>query len=175
MKITPFSHQLFRVNEEKSKGSTLIEITVYTFLLLSFLIILSEAFFSILDLGKETESASNIEQDGRFISTRFQYDISNADSITIPVNTGDQSSLLQVVIGGVNHTYAPSGTNLLLTDGSGSDQLNSFYTQISNLSFTRLGNTGGKNIIKVNFTLTGTTILSSGPETQNFQIVAGAR
>src|SRR3989344_7916883 len=105
MKITPFSHQLFRVNEEKSKGSTLIEITVYTFLLLSFLIILSEAFFSILDLGKETESASNIEQDGRFISTRFQYDISNADSITIPVNTGDQSSLLQVVIGGVNHTY----------------------------------------------------------------------
>lgn len=175
MKITLLFHKLFRINEEKSKGSTLIEITVYTFLLLSFLIILSEAFFSILDLGKETESASNIEQDSRFISARLQYDISNADSVTIPVNTGDQSSLLEVIIGGANHTYAPSGTNLLLTDDSGSDQLNSFYTRVSNLSFTRLGNTGGKNIIKVNFTLTGTTEIASGQETQNFQIIAGAR
>lgn len=156
-------------------GATLIETIVYTFLLLSFLIIISEAFFSILDLEKETGSTSNIVTDGRFISARIQYDIANADNISVPLNPGEQSSLLQLTIDGVSHSYTLNNSAILLIDDLGGDQLNSYDTQVSDLSFLRLGNIGGKNAIKINFTLTSITQLSYGQEVQNFEIVAGTR
>lgn len=87
---------------------------------------------------------------------RLNYDIARAASVSMPASLGATTSTLQLDIGGTNYTYALSGTDLQLTDGSGTDNLNSDDVLVSNLSFTELGNSGGEPTITYSFTLTST-------------------
>lgn len=157
------------------KGATLIEITIYIFLLLVFITILTETFVSVLDIQKETESTSSISQDATYITSRFIYDISNSQDIILPNSLGIPNNSLQILLDSNDYTYALNGVNLILTNLLGSFQLNSFATQVSNLSFIRLGNSGGKNNIQVSFRLTSTTKQAFGQENQDYQFVVGTR
>lgn len=169
--IFKYFHKL----SNNQKGTTLIEITIYIFLLLVFITVLTETFVSVLDLQKETESTSSISQDASYITSRFIYDISNAQNIILPNSIGVPNNTLQVLFDSNNYTYALDSANLVLTNQSGNFQLNSFATQVSNLSFMRLGNSGGKNNIQVSFRLTSTTKQAFGQENQDYQFVVGTR
>ncbi len=138
------------------KGFTIVELLIYMVLLSTFLVIMTQLFGSVLDAQTQSESTSNTEQDGRFILLRFMHDVPLATAITTPSALGASSTSLVMTIAGSTYTYSMSGSNLMLTVGGISSQLNSFQTAISNITFTRLGKSGGNDSITISFTVTDT-------------------
>lgn len=158
-----------------NRGFTLVELIIYMGLLVIFLLVLSNIFASILDVRTESESISAVEQDGRFIMARLSYDINRATSVSTPASLGGSGSSLTLVIGAVNYTYALSGGNLVLTNDLGTNNLNSSESTISSLSFQKLGNSGGKETVKIQFTVNSVAQRDKGAETQTFYITGGRR
>jgi type II secretory pathway pseudopilin PulG len=173
--INSLNSRIILHRRNKTKGMTLIETVIYILILTSFLIIITQSFISILDVGKESQSASGVESDARYIISRLSYDISNTDDIVSPVNLGSQSSSLTILTGTNVITYSFSNGNLIIDDDKGTDQLNSIDTQASDISFQRLGESGGKNIIKTRFTLTSTINQTGGAETKYYETISGTR
>lgn len=159
----------------KRKGSTIVELLVFMGLLSVFILVLTDIFVSILDVQTESETISSVEQDGRFILSKFMYDIKKAQSITQPASLGDTGNTLQINIDGINYLYRLNGDNLVLENDKGTNKLNGFDTKISGLNFKRLGNLNGKNTIKIDFTLTSVTERKSGSEVKNFETTVGLR
>ena len=164
------------VNEQsESKGFTLVELLLYMGLLLLFLLIQTQILISVLGVRLESEANSAVSQDARFIMARLIYDINRAENIILPAIPSAQTNSLVLIIGGTSHTYLLLGENLIITNNLGVDNLNSFGTKVSNLSFKRLGNVGGKNTATVSLTLTSTTQREGGPETRSVQTTGGLR
>ncbi len=160
----------------QSRGFTVIELVLYIGLLTIFLVVLTEIFVSVLDVQLESEATSHVTQDGRYIMSRLFYDVSRSQVILSPAAPGSTSSTLQLSIGGAIYSYSV-GTNGMLTatDASGSVPLNGFDTTISNVLFTRLGNSGGKNTITANFTVSSRVTRPQGSESTPFQVTMGQR
>ncbi len=159
----------------EKKGFTLIELLLFMGIITVLLLVLTQIFISVLDIQKESSATSSVQQDGTLILNRLMYDITRADSITIPSSLGQQTSSLQFVVGGINHTYAINNGNLLLTDNIDANQLNGFDTIVSDISFLRLGNANGKNTIRVGFTVTSKVAQAKGAEVRSFQTTIGLR
>jgi len=157
------------------KGFTLVELILYMALMAIFLIILTEIFVSILEVKKESEAVSAVEQDGRFLLSRFNHDLNRATSVSTPATLGDSSSSLVLVIGGDTFTYSLSSGNLQITNTNGTDNLNSSGSTISNVSFQRIGPSGGEPTIKITYTVTSATERVGGAETKTFNTSVGLR
>lgn len=158
-----------------AKGFTLVEFIIYMGIFSILLLILTRMFTSTLDTQLETESASSIEQDARFVFMKLTSDIQAADSIVTPAAIGSSSSTLQITINGLTNIYALNNGNITLTNNNGTNQVNNYDTTISDLSFLRLGNDGGKNTITASFTILGKTKLAGGQESKNFKTTIGTR
>lgn len=156
-------------------GFTLVELLLYMGLLAMFLVVLSQLFISIMDIALSSSATSNLAQDSRFLLARFSYDITRAQAITIPAGMGQTSSSLRLLIGGVQYDYSLNGTNLQLVTGANTDNLNGSDTQISNLSFTKIGNPPGKPTVKITFTIASHAQVSKGLEIQTFTTTIGTR
>lgn len=166
----------FTLSEQReSKGFTFVELLLYMGLLSLLLLIQAQILTSVLGVRLESEANSAIQQDTRFILAKLIYDINRADNIVLPATPSAQSETLSLTIDNVLNTYSLSGENLIITNNLGSNNLNSYGTRISNLSFKRLGNAGGKNTVTISFTLVSTTQREYGPETRTIQATAGLR
>lgn len=157
------------------KGVTLVEMLIVMGLLAVFLLIMTTIFTSTLDIQNQSAGYSAVVSDGRFIMARINYDIAQSASITSPTTLGVTSASLVMTTSTNSYTYALNGGNLQLTDNTGSANLNSSGTTVSNLSFTKLGNAGGKNTTRYTFTLTSTAKHSGTTDSQTFTSVAGRR
>jgi hypothetical protein len=161
--------------KKRQSGFTIVELLVYSGILVIFLYVLTNIFTAILDMQLTSETASAVIQDSQYILSRFSYDIGRASAITTPATLGSQSSALILTIGSESYTYALTNGNLLLTVASTSAALNSFGTTVSNVSFRRYGNTNGKHSVRIGFTLTSTTQRTDGSQTQDFQTTIGLK
>lgn len=157
------------------KGFTIMEMLIYMGILTIFIMILVEVFNSILDVNLESESIGSVEQDGRFIIARLIYDIPQAQNIITPGNIGEQDNQLTLNINGVNYNYRLNNGNLILTNNNGADVLNGYDTTVSNLNFYHIGNTGGKNDIRISFMLTSKTKYKGAFEAKTYQTTVGIR
>lgn len=157
------------------RGFTLVELLIYMGIFSILLLVLIEIFVASLSVQLESRGSSSVYEDGRFITSRIAYDIERSDSLSIPSNIGDEVNTLQVTTGGINYSYSLNGSDFEITDNLGTERLNSFNTNISNLKFKRLGNPNGKNSIKVSFTVTTKTQEPKGFETKDFQTTISTR
>lgn len=157
-----------------SKGFTLVELLLYMGIFTILLTVITTIFTQSIDTQLESQATSSVEQDGRYILAKLIYDINRASSITSPT-LGNSASSLQIVVNGVTQTYQLSSGNLTITDSNGTNNLNGFDTSISNLSFRQLGNVGGKNSIRINFTASSITERNTGPEVRDYETTAGIR
>lgn len=161
---------------KKDNGFTLMELIVYFGIFSILLLILTSVFSSSISSQLESESLTNVEHDGRFLLMRFTRDIERSQSITIPASNGNSASTLTIVEdNGESFSYSLNNGNLNLTRDSGIYRLNNFGTTIENLNFTRIGNTNGKNTIKVSFTIKSLTLINGIQETKSFSTVVGTR
>ena len=156
-------------------GFTLIELLIYMGLLTVVLLVFTEIFITIVENQLSSRNVSNVSSDGRYIYSRMIYDINRADSITEPSALGSSAATLSFVADGSTYTYSLSDNDLLLTDSLGSNNLNGYGTTISDLSFTRIGNVGGKPTIRINYTVTGTISRTGTSESKTFQTTVGIR
>lgn len=163
------------IPKTSQRGFTLVELLLYMSLLSVLLIVLTDIFASALSLQRETESFSAVEQDGRFIISRLQYDIGQASAIVSPSTLGTPANSLQITVNGISYTYSLNNGNVQLVNNNGTDVLNSYDATASAFTVTRLGNSLGKNSIQVNFTMVGRTKPESGPQTRSFQTIIGTR
>lgn len=170
------------------RGVTLIELILYMGIFSSLLMVLVQLFGTIVNVNLEAQSTSAVAQDGRFILTRFAYDMRRTQSISSPssLQLGVQNPVIQVLqfttTDGTQYKYSLSGSNLMLTNLSvvpnTVDQINSAGTTVSGISFTRLATSGtsGTNTITMSFTLTSTvTRAGRGTEQKSFQTTVGTR
>lgn len=174
MNVTCFIRQPAN-HASRKKGFTLVEMLLFLAIFTGLLVMLTSIFTASLDVQKESEATSAVQQDGSYIVSRLTYDITRATSITTPASLGSQTNTLVLVIGGITTTYALTNSNVTLTNNVGTDQLNSYDTTISNLTFKRLGNSGGKNSIQINCTVTSRVLRNNGYEVKNFQTTGGLR
>lgn len=150
------------------KGVTLVELLLVMGLLAIFLLIMTTLFTSTLDIESQSEAYSATISDGRFMMARLNYDITRATAVTAPATLGASGASLVLTVNATTYSYSLIGSNLQLTDGSGSANLNGSGTTISNLSFQRLGNIGGKDTIRYSFKLTSTALHHAVGDTQTF-------
>lgn len=162
-------------NSEGKRGFTIVEMLLYSGILLIFLLILTDIFVSVLDVRSESEATSSVEQDGRFILMRFMYDIGRAQLVGIPAALGEVSDSLGITIDGSSHTYALNNGDLQLSNATGTNNLNGIGTKISFLSFRLVGDLDEKPTLQVAYTVTSTTVRPSGAETRRFQTTVGLR
>lgn len=170
----------FSLNKQKwpvrrQAGYTLIELVLYMGLLVILITILSQIFTSILDVQLESKSTSSVELDGRFIITRLMRDMRLMrtdppanDSIVTPSTPGITSSTLNFTVNSINYIYSLNNGNLQLNNNLGINNLNSAYTEISGLQFTRIGTGINTDNVKISFTLTSKIKRNSGPETRTY-------
>lgn len=148
------------------KGTTLIELLLYIGLLSIFIGVLTGLFGTAIEIFLSSQSTTGISTDSTFILSRLTYDIHRAQSITTPLSFGESSSNLTLVINGISYTYArDSDGNLTYANNLGSFNLNSHLAQVSEMTFTKIGNSGGvESTVKVNILLKSRVIQAKGQE-----------
>jgi prepilin-type N-terminal cleavage/methylation domain-containing protein len=161
--------------KNSEKGFTLIELAIYLGILSILLLILSSFFNSAMDTLLSSQATSPTEQDSKFILNRLMYDITNADSLTTPVNPGDQGQTLKLVENGVTYIYTQTNNNLTVTDNIGTENLNSPQASISGLLFKRIGYAGELPTVQITFTITSITTAKTGKDSQTFQTTVSLR
>ncbi len=162
-------------SRQAQRGVTLIELLLYMGLLSIFLTVLSQIFITSLSTQLESESVSGLDQDGKYIIARLSYDIQRSTNITQPGALGLSSSSLSFVAGGLSYQYSQASGILTVSENGTPYQLNSLGTLVSNLQFTRRGNSSGKPTITVSFTLTSTVLREKGQDTKSFSTTIGTR
>ncbi len=162
---------------KNKKGFTLVELLLYMGIFSILLTVTLQMFGSVFEFQLESQAVSSVDVDGKFIVNRFNYDVSRASSITLPVTLGESSSALTVVVNSQSLTYSLSDGDINLNNASTgtTDQLNSVETTASNLSFTRLEGNAGKDLIQMSFTLTSEVTQRKGKEVRSFQTTGGLR
>lgn len=159
------------------KGMTLIELTIYTGLLLLLLSVLSSIFSAIVDVQLDSNSTSAVDQDGTYILAKMNHDVASSSAMLVPATPGSQSATMQLTVNSINYTYSVnSNNNLQILNGSTSqsDVLNSYNTSVSGLSFMRIGNGGNSDTIDVSFTIKSRILERNNTyESKSFQTTLG--
>lgn len=163
--------------KNSKKGFSLIELLLYMGIFSILIVVLFQLLTSIFDFQLESESASSVTQDGRFIVNKLAYDVPRAATISEPLLGLTGQSL--TILDGVNsYTYSLSSGNLIVTQnpGSISNQLNSLDTTVSNLNFYHLADNVEKNdTITVTFTLTSKIKRRGQPNSLDYRTTVGLR
>lgn len=158
-----------------NNGFTLVELIIYMGLLSVLLLVFTDIFTSILDTQLSSRNTSSVADDGRYIYSRFIYDVNRAQTIIEPSSYGIPSSQMTITIDGQNYTYSLTNNNLMLTDPNGSYALNSSGSQVTSLQFTKVGATSKKDTVQINFTIKGSIPNHGIIDQEVFQTTAGTR
>ena len=160
------------------KGFTLIELVLYIGILSLLLGVLTSIFASIIDVELDSSATSSVNQDGRYLLSKLLYDVKSSSAILIPATVGTSSSTMQLTINSINYTYSLDGSNNLQVVNNSTGQtniLNGYDTSVSGLTFTRVGNGGSSDAVRVTYTLSSITSKVSGAETKTFTTTVGVQ
>jgi len=161
--------------QNSRKGFTLIELSLFMGLFSIILLVLTTIFAELVQKQLEIQSMSAVESDKSYILSRLEYDLGRADAITIPAGTGDTSAQLELDIDGNSYTYQLNGT-ALETDNNGDVQrLNNTRTEVSNLSFQRIENSGGVPTIAISMDIISVVQEASGKRSTTIDTTLGIR
>lgn len=168
---------IFKISKFHNKvaGFTLVELLIYMGILSVILIVLTDILVAAFGVQASSQSTSQVAQDGRYIYSRLIYDINQASDVSTPSALGNTTNTLTLNKDGTTYTYALSGANLVVTDNSGTYQLNSVDTSLSSLQFQRIGNPGGKHTFRISFTVNGIINLNGRFDSKAFLTTAGLR
>jgi len=169
------------------KGFTLIELILFMGIFSILIFILMDIFITSLKTKTSAEATAVINQDGRFIFSKLSSDINNANLIVFP-NLGETDNALDpsdnpftLNIYGQQETFRVNNGNLELIDATGTYVLNSVNSEVTNLTFIRLGNptnvvnTIRKNTIKIDLELRSRQLVNNKHEVIYLRTTVGLR
>ncbi len=166
---------LARAYPKGERGFTVIEMMITMGLLGIFLVVIATLFTASVDVQTRSRSYSAVTTDARYVMARLDYDVARASAVTSPASLGGGGNTLVLTIGSSSYTYTLSGGRLQLTDPTGTDYLTGTDETVSNLTFTKLGNTGGLESIQYTFTMTGTGLKPGSVDAQTYTSTAERR
>lgn len=177
MTCQPIIHLDITMRKEHiQKGMTIVEMLMYMAIFAILMTVLTQIFTSSLDVQLESKSTSSVQQDGQYMLSRLSYDLKRAQSVSIPANFGQPTGALQISIDGTTYTYSTDlNDNFTITNDQGTNNLNSTGTTVTNVSFLRIGNPGGKSTIQITYQVNSTTQQVSGYKRQTFQTTVSLR
>ena len=165
------------------KGFTIVELLIYIGILSILLIVLTDIFVAILDVRRESQATSAVEEDGRFILGRIAYDFYQAQNVNL--TAGQTDTRIEFNIQGSGIRYSLNAGNFLRAGDPNCDllgsecPLNSSESKITSLTFTNIKNSfpppNPKDTIQVKFTVESVAQRPQGPETRSFQTTIGLR
>jgi prepilin-type N-terminal cleavage/methylation domain-containing protein len=159
-----------KVKNKKLKGFTLIEMIISTAILSVLILVLSNAFGSLVDVQLESSAKSSVDQDGRYILSKLSRNVQDASAIVSPSAPGTSSSFtIKSSIDSLNYTYSVNNGNLQVVSSGAPINLNSYDTSISNMSFTRVGVGDNTDTLQVKFTIISKTLSNGAPKTKDYQ------
>lgn len=157
------------------KATTIVELTLYMGLLSIFLVIIFNLFSQIISTQTRSVAVSLVQTNGNFLITKLTHDINQANAISAPASIGSSAVTMTLTLGTTSASYAISDGRLVMTDSSGSYNLNDVDTTITDFVVTRLGNSGGKAGLKINLTVTSNVVDNSNIKTKSYQTFAALR
>jgi len=166
--------------QKSQTGASLIELIIYFALLGIVLIIAVDIMLRTGEFSLEASTKNDLQDDARYVINRLTYDIHRAENVVIPVNLGDSEPLLRLTINGNDYIYRQRSQTLdLQRQQVGVPDwiylTSNLVTAPVDMTFTRVGNTGGNPTIKITFTLRSTTVPKGGPKQKTFETVVGTR
>jgi hypothetical protein len=130
------------------------------------LLLVVRVFTQALDVSQESRTVSSVERDARTIDGRLRYDLARATDVTLPALPGVIGNGLQLTIAGTTATYTVSN-GVLYLDGN---RVNSPDSQVSSMTFERLGTATTSASIQVKYTLHSIeSRIGVGTESASFQ------
>lgn len=157
-----------------SSGFTLIEMVLSLGILSILLAVLSGIFGSIIDTQLSSKVLSSVDQDGRFILAKLNNNMLNSSAIVSPSSPGSSNSaVLKKSSDSLNYTYSLNNGDLQVSSSGGTLNLNSVDSNISNVTFTRIGLGDSNDTLQIKFTVNSKTVLKGQPNTQTFQTTLG--
>ena len=158
------------------RGFTLIELLIYTSILVVVLAFTGEYLYSIGQARLNNNARIEVAQNGQLIMNKLKSDLSQTLLITTPSDSNPTGNLVVVLTGDHDVSYSLNGGNIIRNYDAQSYNLNSNQTQISNLSFQKTTNVGGKETIQIIFRITSVAQLSGGRNvSEEFQTTVSRR
>lgn len=161
---------------KRTRGFTLIELVLYMGILSILMTVLAALFSTIINVQLESKATSSVDQTGRYLLSKLFYDTKSMSDIVTPAFPGEQSGTLQIQRNSIHYTYSlDSNNNLRLKNESTGEEnvLNSFDTQVTGLTFLRVGAGGNNDTVQVTFTVSSRIVQPKGLESRNFQTTLG--
>jgi len=158
-----------------TNGYTLIELSLFMGLFSIILVVLTTLFSELVQKQLEMQSMSDVETDNAYILSRLQYDLGRADQVMTPANSGSTTNQLVFEVDGIIYTYQLNGDVLELAGNGEALQMNNSRTQISGMTFQRLGNPSGNPSIKIHIDIISKTLESAGPRQIGIDTTLGTR
>lgn len=163
---------------QSNQGFTIIELIVYMGLFSILVGIITSVFVSLLNNQFTAETTASTDENGKYILARLTYDIAQAQNVVVPGATGTQTNNLQLTINNINYSYSldSSGNFQIkdITDNLPAYNLNDYDATVSGLLFKKIGNTGGKSTIQVNFSVVSNTVQKT-EQTKAYETTIGTR
>lgn len=143
-----------------NSGTTIVELILYMGLLSIFIVMVVNLFGQVLSVQTNSVSESNIQTNGNYLLIKLAKDINSSDGIITPSSIGQTANSIVLKNGLNNTSYTVVDGRLVLTDSSGTYNLNDVDTIISDFLVKRLGNSGGKNGLQISYKITSTIVES---------------
>ena len=150
-----------------SKGTTLIELMIYTALLGTVLATLYQFFVQVSYQRINQVVQAEIYSNGRRLLFDFQQEIKKASVITQP-NLDENSGTLNLDNGNVIYAVDEQG-RLTKTEDTATNFLTDKEVIVQELIFTHLGPSTDSPTLQISFTLQGKHLSESGPKQETFQ------
>lgn len=163
---------------QNNQGFTIIELIVYMGLFSILVGIITSVFVSLLNNQFTAETTASTDENGKYILARLTYDIAQSQNVVVPGAIGTQTNNLQLTINNINYSYSldSSGNFQIkdITDNLPAYNLNDYDATVSGLLFKKIGNTGGKSTIQINFSVVSNTVQKT-EQTKAYETTIGTR
>jgi len=153
--------------KNKNRGTTLIELLIYTALLGTVLTTLYQFFVQVSYQRINQVVQAELYNNGRRLLFDFQQEIKKATVITQP-NLGENSDTLNLDNGSVIYTIDEQN-RLTKTETGATNFLTDKEVLVQSLIFTHLGPSIDSPTLQISFTLQGRHLGESGPKQETFQ------
>lgn len=138
-KLSLVSCQLSVVKCPRTRGMSLLELLLYIAILSGLMVVVSDAFISLLKGRGQAEARSEVNSAIRFASELIKQDIKNASAISTPI-LGTPASTLSLTVSGLPVVYDMMGGVLRRTEDGATASTTGSFVSVDSPVFTKLEN-----------------------------------
>lgn len=152
----------------KFSGVTLIELLIVMAILPMLLVMVSSVFGSFMDSQERAVAQAAINQEQHYLLEKLAYDIGQSTALLVPVADGASGTTLRLQQAAGVVEYVLSGVTVVKILPASSAPVTSSRVLVDSFTVQRLGNTEGKDSVRVSVALSSTASAQLGMTSRTF-------